>query len=65
VLLPRENEKDLSEIPDDILKQLEIRLVETMDEVLESALDGPVPSIELRDGEAPVDKSATGDSVTH
>ncbi len=39
IILPRENEKDLSEIPEDIQKVLEFRLVENMDEVLSIALD--------------------------
>ncbi len=39
IILPRDNEKDLSEIPDDIQKALEFRLVENMDEVLSIALE--------------------------
>jgi len=38
VLIPRENERDLSEIPAKILKGLAIELVEHVDEVLEKAL---------------------------
>ncbi len=39
IILPRDNEKDLSEIPEDIQKALEFRLVENMDEVLSIALE--------------------------
>jgi ATP-dependent Lon protease len=39
VLLPRRNEKDLVEIPEEIREKLELRLVETIDEVLEAALE--------------------------
>ena len=39
VLLPRDNEKDLSEIPENIQEDLAIRFVETMDEVLDLALE--------------------------
>ncbi|MGI9591096.1 MAG: endopeptidase La [Myxococcota bacterium] len=39
VLLPRRNEKDLVEIPDEVREKLEIKLVDTIDEVLEVALD--------------------------
>jgi ATP-dependent Lon protease len=39
VLLPRDNEKDLSEIPAGIQEELAIRFVETMDEVIEYALE--------------------------
>ncbi|MBW2270068.1 MAG: endopeptidase La [Deltaproteobacteria bacterium] len=38
VLLPRRNEKDLAEIPPEILEKLDIQLVERLDEVLEAAI---------------------------
>jgi len=38
VILPKENEKDLQDIPRDILESLEVSLVETVDEVLQIAL---------------------------
>jgi len=38
VLVPKENEKDLKDIPASISKQIEINLVENMDEVLSQAL---------------------------
>ncbi len=46
VLIPRENEKDLEEIPDKVRRGLEIKLVGTIDEVLENALSGPLIPIE-------------------
>lgn len=45
VLLPRENEKDLEEIPDNIQRKLQIQLVEHMDVVLEKALLAPIPGM--------------------
>ena len=39
VLLPKENAKDLSEVPEEVRADLQVVLVETMDEVLEHALD--------------------------
>ncbi len=39
VLLPRDNEKDLSEIPANIQQEISLRFVDTMDEVLELALE--------------------------
>jgi ATP-dependent Lon protease len=39
VLLPRDNEKDLSEIPAGVQQELAIKFVETMDEVLDLALE--------------------------
>jgi ATP-dependent Lon protease len=38
VIIPAENEKDLKEVPDEILKDLEIVPVENVDQVLERAL---------------------------
>ncbi len=39
VILPKENERDLEDVPKEILKQLQIKFVEHMDEVIEFALD--------------------------
>jgi len=39
VILPKENEKDLQDIPQDILESMKVCLVETMDEVLQIALE--------------------------
>jgi ATP-dependent Lon protease len=39
VILPKENEKDLQDLPADILEVLSVNLVETMDEVLQIALE--------------------------
>jgi ATP-dependent Lon protease len=38
VLIPKENERDLKEIPDRVMRRLEIVLVESMDQVLQHAL---------------------------
>jgi ATP-dependent Lon protease len=38
VILPRKNEKDLRDIPDEIRKQIKLILVDSMDQVLEAAL---------------------------
>jgi len=39
VILPRRNEKDLVDIPQEALEKLELKLVDTIDEVLEIALE--------------------------
>ncbi len=44
VILPKDNEKDLAEIPPEIQSALTIKFVETMDEVLGMALERPLPS---------------------
>jgi ATP-dependent Lon protease len=46
VLIPKENERDLPEIPDNVKKGLEIIPVSTVDEVLARALVSPLVPIE-------------------
>ena len=46
VVLPKDNEKDLADIPQEILSSLTIHIVETMDEVLQIALERPVVPLE-------------------
>ncbi len=47
VLIPKDNEKDLAEVPDVVKKGLEIRTVKWIDEVLELALESaPEPLVE-------------------
>src|SRR5271167_765921 len=53
VLLPKDNEKDLAEIPQEILSSLKMHFVETMDEVLQIALESPIVPLE-HTGVAPV-----------
>jgi len=43
VLLPKDNEKDLADIPPEIQAQMSIHFVESMDEVLQLALEHPLP----------------------
>ncbi len=44
-LLPRDNEKDLADVPENIRKEMKIHLVEWMDEVLRIALAGDLDSL--------------------
>ena len=43
IILPKDNEKDLADIPPEIQAQMSIHLVESMDEVLRFALERPLP----------------------
>ena len=43
ILLPRDNEKDMEDIPETIRKELQFVLVSHMDQVLEHALTKPLP----------------------
>jgi len=68
VLLPRENEKDLEEIPAEVMDVLEVHLIESMDEVLAIALDGeitPLPKTEGKFEKASSEPSMGSDSVAH
>ncbi len=62
VLIPKENEKDLEEIPDNVKRGLELIPVSTVDEVLEHALVNPLVPIEW-DEDAEVDKVAKKDEA--
>ncbi|MBS0224016.1 MAG: endopeptidase La [Proteobacteria bacterium] len=56
VLIPKENERDLPEIPDNVKKGLELVPVSTVDEVLARALVKPLVPIEWPDDLEPVAK---------
>ena len=57
VILPRDNEKDLAEVPEAIQQEITIRFVDTMDEVLDVALEGKL------EGRAPLAAEATAPST--
>jgi ATP-dependent Lon protease len=70
VLIPKENEKDLADIPDNVKKGLEIVAMTTVDEVLKHALVRPLVPIEWNEDKvAPVAaterKDEIGGVVTH
>jgi ATP-dependent Lon protease len=45
IILPKDNEKDLADIPKSVLDVMNIHLVESMDEVLKHALAGQLPTL--------------------
>jgi ATP-dependent Lon protease len=55
ILIPKENEKDLKEIPSVIKRHIEIVMVEHMDEVLAAALAMPDPTVFLHRGDHAID----------
>jgi ATP-dependent Lon protease len=61
IILPKENEKDLEEMPDEVREVLQTHLVESMDEVLALALDGEVGS--LPESEAQLKKPSADSSI--
>jgi ATP-dependent Lon protease len=52
VLIPKDNEKDLAEIPDNVKSGLKIIPVKTADEVLALALTEPVKPVEWTESDA-------------
>src|SRR5882724_1438891 len=51
ILLPKENKKDLEDVPQEVLKDLKFKFVSHMDEVLELALKKPLPKLKTQKGE--------------
>ena len=64
IVLPKDNEKDLADIPKNVLDTLNVYLVQTMDEVLKIALAEPLA------GRLPAEEPAepvtiVDDTITH
>ena len=64
VLIPKDNVKDLEEIPDNVKENLAIHAVETIDEVLGLALENPPEGIEFVKIEAKAAKSPRRKAAT-
>ncbi len=63
VFIPKDNEKDLAEIPDNVKKGLKIFAVSHVDEVIAKALVRPPVAIEWVEPEEVAAVAATGESV--
>ncbi|MCZ6527364.1 MAG: endopeptidase La [Candidatus Dadabacteria bacterium] len=61
IIIPQDNEKDLKEIRESILKDIKIKIVEHMDEVLEAAIVSDVPV--LQDITIPPPTVTIGDGI--
>ena len=67
VIVPRDNEKDLPDIPDIVRKDMKLHIVESMDEVLKVALEREIIALPLP-GATPVELAVTHpaeDEVRH
>jgi ATP-dependent Lon protease len=63
IILPKDNEKDLADIPKNVLDTVNVYMVQTMDEVLKIALTEPLtPRITA---EAPAEPEIADDTITH
>jgi len=61
VLIPKDNEKDLAEIPDNVKRGLEIIAISSVDEVLKNALVQPIVPIEWNPEAEEVSPVAAGE----
>ena len=64
IVLPKDNEKDLADIPKAVLDALDLYMVDTMDEVLKVALSEPLAS-RLPAPETPEVETVPDDQITH
>jgi ATP-dependent Lon protease len=64
IVLPRDNEKDLADIPKNVMDAVNVYLVSTMDEVLKLALAEPLPG-RIAPGDEPVAVEVPDDTITH
>jgi ATP-dependent Lon protease len=65
LILPKDNEKDLADIPKNVLDAMNLYLVQSMDEVLKQALSGPLtPIVPTPDAEV-VEVDDASDAITH
>jgi ATP-dependent Lon protease len=62
IVLPKDNEKDLADIPKNVLDSLNVYMVQTMDEVLKIALTEPLAA---RPQAEPVESAISDDTITH
>ena len=65
IVIPKDNEKDLEDIPEEIRDDLTVHLVDSMDEVLTVALDGEVASLPKGEEKAPGDAVVDSGSMAH
>ena len=62
-ILPADNEKDVAEVPENLRKEMKLHFVESMDEVLQIALERPLPEVVV-DGPLPAITPQPGPSET-
>jgi ATP-dependent Lon protease len=67
VILPKDNEKDVAEVPENLRNAMKMHFVETMDQVLQIALERPLPSIEdeVTQPIAPLTSGTSESPATH
>lgn len=63
VILPKRNEKDLEDVPEDVREALDFVLVDRIDQVFEAALCEPSPEWEQKIGKAAQDEDSTEEAI--
>jgi len=61
VILPKDNEKDVAEVPENLRNAMKLHFVDTMDQVLQIALESPLPVME-EEATQPIAPLTTGTS---
>jgi len=54
VILPKDNEKDLAEVPENLRTAMKLHFVDTMDQVLAVALEAPLPKAVEEEATQPI-----------
>jgi ATP-dependent Lon protease len=65
IILPQDNEKDLADIPKNVLDTLKVYMVQTMDEVLKIALVDPLTGRIPAPAQAEPVETDVDDTITH
>ena len=67
VVLPKDNEKDLSDIPENIRKEMKLNFVSSMDEVLKISLERELVALPLAPAAAAADLTTLSneENLTH
>jgi len=64
-IMPRENEKDLPDIPDAIKQTMKLNFVDSMDQVLKIALEGELNALPLPAGNPATDVHPVEEARAH
>jgi ATP-dependent Lon protease len=67
VILPKDNEKDVAEVPENLRNAMKLHFVDTMDQVLQIALESPLPKLdeEVAQPIAPLTTGTTDSPTAH
>jgi ATP-dependent Lon protease len=68
VILPKDNEKDVAEVPENLRNAMKLHFVDTMDQVLQIALESPLPTIDAEVAQAiapPLTSDTVGSPAAH